>query len=111
MGEEFHAHLVPSEVLNEALGRPTVRAESVLDGIFSQGVVLVEADTDRTVYAAVWETLLPEFHADVHFSAVGGIGGIADLAALYKTLKIPVAVIADLDFWSMTRCLGRSSRL
>jgi AAA domain, putative AbiEii toxin, Type IV TA system len=96
-GEEFSAHLVPSLILKEALKKPTVRSESVLDGIFSQAVVIVESDTDRTVYQAAWESVSSEFNSEVHFSPVGGIGGIADSVVLYKALKIPVAVIADLD--------------
>lgn len=94
---EFDAHLVPSSVLNEALAKPTVRAESVLDGIFAQGVVVVEADSDRLVYQTTWETMADEFHQDIHFATVGGTGGIADTCKLYRTLRIPVGVIADLD--------------
>lgn len=94
---EFLAHLVPAGVLSEALTKPTVRAESVLDGIFAQSVVVVEADGDRLVYQTVWETLAAELRLDVHLAAVGGVGGIADTCKLYRTLKIPVAVIADLD--------------
>ena len=45
--EKFSAHLVPPTVLTEALAKPTLRAESVLDGIFAQSVVIVEADGDR----------------------------------------------------------------
>jgi len=93
----FSAHLVPATDLSEALSRPTLRSEAVLDGIFAQAVVVVEADGDRLVYQAVWETLHDEFRIDLHFSTVGGTGGIADTCSLYRTLKIPIAVIADLD--------------
>jgi hypothetical protein len=94
---QFRAHLVPSGELEIALAKPTVRAETVLDGVFAQAVLIVEADGDRTVYQAVWETLDAEFRLDIHFTAVGGVGGIADTCALYHALRIPVAVIADLD--------------
>jgi len=93
----FEAHLIPPEVLAEVLKKPTVRAEAVLDGVFAQAVVVVEADGDRTVYQAVFETLGDEFRLDLHFTAVGGIGGVADVCRLYRTLRIPVAVITDLD--------------
>jgi hypothetical protein len=96
-GREFNAHYVPAETLTEALARPTLRAESVLDGIFAQAVVVLEADGDRLVYQSAWETLANEIRLDIHFAAVGGTGGIADTCRLYKTLRIPVAVIADLD--------------
>jgi hypothetical protein len=95
--KNFTAHLVAAEVLSEAVAKPTVRAESVLDGIFAQSVVVLEADGDRLVYQTVWETLSTELRMDVHFATVGGTGGIADTCKLYRTLKIPLAVIADLD--------------
>ena len=93
----FAAHLVPASELAAALSRPTLRAEAVLDGIFAQAVVVVEADGDRLVYQAAWETLHDDFGIDLHFSTVGGTGGIADTCSLYRTLRIPIAVIADLD--------------
>lgn len=93
----FAAHLVPADVLKDALSRPTMRAESVLDGIFAQSVVVIEGDGDRLVYQTVWETLKDELDLDVHFAAVGGTGGIADICRLYRILRIPVAVVADLD--------------
>lgn len=103
----FSAHLVPSKVLADAMVKPTVRAESVLDGIFAQSVVVLEADGDRLVYQTVWETLSAELRLDVHFATVGGTGGIADTCKLYRTLKIPVAVIADLDMITDPARLGR----
>jgi hypothetical protein len=96
-GHEFAAHLVPAEILAEAVAKPTVRAESVLDGIFAQSVIVLEGDGDRLVYQTTLETLNEELRLDVHFAAVGGTGGIADTCKLYRTLNIPVAVIADLD--------------
>jgi predicted ATPase len=94
---KFQAHLVSAEILKQFISKPTVLAESILDGIFSQAVIIVEADGDRTLYQSVWETLSKEYQIDIHFAAVSGTGGIADACNLYKNLKIPVAVIADLD--------------
>jgi hypothetical protein len=93
----FHAYLVPREALTESLRRPNLRAEAVLDGIFAQAVVVVEADGDRLVYQAVYETVADRYQLDVHFAAVGGTGGLANTCTLYRTLRIPVVVIADLD--------------
>ena len=97
LDKKFTAHLVPAAELTDALTRPTLKAEAVLDGIFAQAVIVVEADSDRVVYQAAWETLHDDFKIDIHFSTVGGTGGIADTCGLYRTLKIPIAVIADLD--------------
>lgn len=96
-GGQFHAHRVSADKLASALAKPTLRAETILDGIFSEAIVIVEADGDRLVYHTTWETLAEELKLDVHFAAVGGIGGVADACQLYRTLHIPVVAIADLD--------------
>lgn len=106
-GKDFVAHQVPANTLAEAVAKPTLRAESVLDGIFSQAVVILEADGDRLVYQTTWETLANEKRLDIHFAPVGGTGGIADTCHLYKTLNIPLAVIADLDLLSNNDRLTR----
>lgn len=93
----FAARRVDSSVLAEAMKKPTVRAETVLDGIFSQAVAIIEGDGDRIVYQAAWERVGGERNFDIHFTAAGGTGGIADTSQLYHVLGIPVAVIADLD--------------
>ncbi len=93
----FSAKHVDSKLLNEALRKPTVRAETVLDGIFAQAVAVVEADGDRIVYQATWEVVGQSRNFDIHFATTGGTGGISDTCKLYKMLGIPVAVIADLD--------------
>jgi hypothetical protein len=93
----FAAHRLAADELVLALSKPTLRAESVLDGIFSESVVVLEADSDRLVYHTAWETLSKEVRLDIHFAAVGGTGGIADICRLYRTLDIPVAVIVDRD--------------
>jgi len=93
----FSAHYVESSILREALKKPTVRAETILDGIFSQGVAVVEGDSDRTVYQSCWEAINDKFNLDIHFATVGGTGGMADTCKMYQILGIPVTVICDLD--------------
>jgi len=93
----FMAKRVDSLLLAEAMRKPTVRAETVLDGIFAQAVTIIEADGDRIVYQAAWEAVGQSRNFDIHFAAAGGTGGIADTSQLYRMLGIPVAVIADLD--------------
>jgi hypothetical protein len=96
----FAARHVSSETIREAMRKPTVRAETVLDGIFAQAVVIIEADSDRIVYHASWEAVGGERNFDIHFATAGGTGAIADTAQLYQVLGIPVAVITDLDVLS-----------
>jgi len=105
--EGFHADQVDSDVLAEAMKKPTVRAETVLDGIFSQAVTIIEGDGDRIVYQATWEKVGGELNFDIHFTTAGGIGGIADTCQLYRVLGIPVAVVADLDLITDTEKIKR----
>ncbi len=105
--EGFHATQVESDVLAEAMKKPTVRAETVLDGIFSQAVTIIESDGDRIVYQATWEKVGGDLNFDIHFTSAGGIGGIADTCQLYRVLGIPVAVIADLDLLTDTAKIKR----
>jgi hypothetical protein len=93
----FQAHLVDSGLLRKATEKPLVRTEAIFDGLFADGVVLVESDGDRAVYQAVWETLAQEIQLDLLFVPVNGKGAMADIAGFFKTLQIPVAVIPDLD--------------
>ncbi|HEY8747794.1 MAG TPA: AAA family ATPase [Tepidisphaeraceae bacterium] len=106
--ERFKAHLIGPDELRECMDRPIIRAETILDGIFADGVALVEADGDRAVYQASWESVTKgRPHRDVLFIPVGGTGGFAEIAAFYRRLKIPVAVIADLDLLTDPDKLGK----
>lgn len=97
-GSRFKGHLIGPAELRECMDRPIIRAETILDGIFADGVALVEADGDRAVYQAAWEAVTKgRPHRDVLFIPVGGTGGFAEIAGFYRRLKIPVAVVADLD--------------
>jgi hypothetical protein len=79
--------------------RPGVRREAVLDGIFSDGVVLVESEGDRTVYQAAFEATQSDTRRlDVLFIAMGGTGSFGEVVSFFRKLKIPVSIIADLDF-------------
>lgn len=104
---EFRGHMIGYEALQDCMKRPIVRAETILDGIFADAVTIVESEGDRAVYQAAWEGLRAKRHTDkemldqtrrdVLFIPVGGTGGIADIANFYRTLRIPTAIIADLD--------------
>jgi hypothetical protein len=84
-------------LLASAIEKPLVRTETIFDGIFADGVVLVESDADRAVYQAVWESVPPTRQLDLLFVPLNGKGAMADVARFFRALQIPVAVIPDLD--------------
>lgn len=93
----FGARLIEEQELVSKLRNPRTRAESILDGIFSKAVVLVESDGDREEYQAAAEAIADYAAREVHFVPVGGTGGFAEPLRFYQSLRIPVAIIADLD--------------
>jgi ABC-type cobalamin/Fe3+-siderophores transport system ATPase subunit len=95
--KEFTARCINEEELVDNLRNPRTRAEAVLDGVFSKGVVLVESEGDREEYQAASEAIEDSASREVHFVPVGGTGGFADPLRFYRSLEIPAAIIADLD--------------
>ena len=103
----FAGDLIPYEALRECVERPSTKAETILDGIFSEAVCIVESEGDRSVYEAATESLGGSLQHDVHFVSVGGIGGFASTIQLYQKLKIPTVVISDLDLISKSENLKK----
>ena len=97
VGPQFTGRRVSREVLKASIEKPSTKSENILDGLFAEAVTIVESEGDRLVYGTAWDTIAAEFRHDIHFVSVGGLGGIAEPCILYKNLKIPVCVAADLD--------------
>jgi hypothetical protein len=93
----FYAQHVSAETIAGATTRPFSRSEIILDGLFTDGVVLCESDGDRLVYESTLQTTSAP-QPDLRFIPVGGIGGFREPIQLYRALKVPVAVAADFDF-------------
>lgn len=97
IGPQFNGPRVSKEMLKASIEKPSTKADSILDGLFAEAITVVESEGDRLVYGTVWDKIASEFRHDIHFVSVGGLGGIADPCVLYRKLKIPVCVVADLD--------------
>jgi hypothetical protein len=96
---QFAAHFVPKEELELVLKHPKARAEAIFDGAYSQAVCLVEADGDRVVYQAALDDVGQTYkRSQVHFVPVSGTGGFVAPSRFFHKLRIPFAVIADLEF-------------
>lgn len=96
-GHEFGATFIEPELLADVLRRPTVIAETILDGLFADAVLVVEGEGDRILYQAVFESIPSAQDLDIHFAGVGGAGGMSETCRLYSRLQIPIAVVGDFD--------------
>jgi hypothetical protein len=93
----FVGRLIDRTLVRSTLRNPSICSERVLDGLFADGVLIVEADGDRTVYQAALDQIAERRGRDIVIVPVGGTGGIAQTAGFMKSLGVPVAVLADLD--------------
>ena len=117
-GSVNHAHVLTRAQLNELWSKPLLRSASAVEGIFYAGVVVCEADGDARFYEALLHRLERENKtttpADLYFVSGAGKGELAPLAEAYKSLNVPVAVVADFDllrkqgeFTAVLTSLGR----
>lgn len=79
--------------------KPLLRSSVAINGLFHSGVVVCEGDSDCRFYEAL--ALRAEQASSrplaPYFVHGGGKGAAATLAQTYKAVKVPTAVIADLD--------------
>lgn len=86
---------VPADVAS-ALGRfPMLAAQHALDGLFSDGVVLVPSAEDRVVYGAVAERAAGA--GNVRFVQAYGDRNLAALTRIFRKAALPTCVVADLE--------------
>lgn len=91
--------ILPSEEVRRITSRPIVGSAAVLQGLFRDAVVVCESDGDCRFYESLMFGLAPEKTrgVDAYFIHGNGKGQLARLVAVYRALKVPVAVIADID--------------
>jgi ABC-type cobalamin/Fe3+-siderophores transport system ATPase subunit len=103
-GDINHASVLKNEALKKLWGNPLLRYSNLLNGMFSDAVVICESDADCRFYEAIFDTLpdsLVESSAgrrmDIQFSHSGGKHrehtGVEALVAV----KVPVVAIVDFD--------------
>ena len=96
-----HAAILDQSRLRELWAKPLLRSAAAIQGIFHEGVIVCEADSDCRFYEAILRHLESskdvQGPVDAYFAQGGGKGELATLAGAYRGLRIRVAVIADLD--------------
>lgn len=74
---------------------PILSSQRVLEGIFSQGVVVCESDTDRIIYNSV--AVHEHKKQEILFIHAHNKQTIKDVVKLLKDASIPTAAIIDID--------------
>src|SRR5579872_765799 len=99
-----NASLLGMPDVKELWTSPLLRSSHAIEGLLREGVVVCEGDADARLYEAVLENVSLPFArpVDLYFVHGGGKGALAAFAKAYRRLKVPTAVIADIDLLKNT---------
>ncbi len=88
-------NLIPPDATAKLAKSPMLSSQRILESIFHKGVIVCEADADRTVYQAV--ASLVHNNQEVLFVHSHNKQTLKDVASLLIDAKIPVVVVSDID--------------
>jgi hypothetical protein len=92
--------VLPSGSLQGLWRDPLLRYSNVLQGLFHQGVVVCESDSDSRFYAAVLDVMREEDQSPPHdllFSQSGGKQRLLTVVRALRAVRVPTRVVADID--------------
>lgn len=88
-------HLLPPSAIEKLTKSPMLSSQRVLESIFHKGVIVCEADADRTIYQTVAQKVFD--NQNILFIHSHNKQTLKDVAQLLVDAKIPVGAIADID--------------
>lgn len=88
-------HLLPPSATSRLAKSPLLSSQRVLESIFHKGVIVCEADADRTVYQTVASKLYN--NQNIYFLHSHNKQTLKNVVELLQDARIPVGAIADID--------------
>lgn len=92
--------LLAHGAIAELWSDPLLKYSNILDGLFHRGVVVCEADTDATFYAATLDAYLTSHElpaTELQFTQCGGKDRVHVAISALRAVAVPVRAIADID--------------
>lgn len=86
---------ITSQAISKLTKSPLLSSQSVLDSVFHKGVVVCEADSDRTIYQTVG--LRAFGNQTTLFIHAQSKQTVKDVVALLRDATIPVCAVVDID--------------
>ncbi len=98
-------HLLENARVRELWSDPLLRYSNILDGLFHEGVVVCEADSDCRFYSAMLEAAHSSAHPDAKrpdlmFTHCGGKARLPLVIQALREVDVPVRAVADFDVLS-----------
>ncbi|MGW3771301.1 ATP-dependent nuclease [Actinomadura verrucosospora] len=98
-----HAHQVAADTMRELYEDPLIKYYGILNGLFYQGTILCEADSDCTYYRTVLDSIdrlpdgRPTSAVSLHFTHCGGKDRLPKAVRALRAANVPVACAVDFD--------------
>lgn len=98
-GDVNRPSLLNNDELNKLWEDPLLKHSNILDGLFHQGVVICESDSDCRFFSALLEELSKSqaTYPDVMFAHCGGKDRMDVAVNALRGLNVPVKSICDID--------------
>jgi len=101
-GDVNAVHLLENSRVQELWSDPLLRYSNILDGLFHEGVIVCEADSDCRFYAAVLEAAFEARNPDAKrpdlmFTHCGGKARLPIVIRSLREVDVPVCAVADFD--------------
>lgn len=93
--DDTNFNLIPPNATEKLAKSPMLSSQRILESIFHKGVVVCEADADRTVYQGV--ATIEYNNQEILFVHSHNKQTLKDVASLLLDAKIPVVVVSDID--------------
>jgi hypothetical protein len=105
VGAVNKVRLLSSARIRELWSDPLLRYSNILDGLFHEGVIVCEADSDCRFYAAVLDAATGQSRADIKrpdlmFTHCGGKARLPLVIRALREVGVPVKAVADFDVLS-----------
>ncbi len=102
LGDVNTVHLLENARIKELWSDPLLRYSNILDGLFHEGVVICEGDSDCRFYSAVleaaYEACSPNAkRPDLMFTHCGGKARLPLVVRSLREVNVPVCAVADFD--------------
>lgn len=104
-GDVNTIHILENARVRELWSDPLLRYSNILDGLFHEGVVVCEADSDCRFYSAMLEAAHASAYPDAKrpdlmFTHCGGKARLPLVIRSLREVNVPVRAVADFDVLS-----------
>lgn len=97
-GDDLAVRIISPEFFNEILKEPVLRGTQIISGLFSKAVILVESESDQTLFSYLLERV--GYLDDIQIISLNGKHSFPKVVGFYKKIGVNVGMILDFDVFN-----------